>query len=107
MSIIDVIAEEQGWTDATVLDLLKQYVANQDSDGALEDFLREASEPPEDTKTVMSVTAKFLLDHGLWMKYCDLSGLNSWCINEGQMDSDERLDLTQTMVDSLGLGPSK
>ena len=46
--IIDKFQAEQGWTDKTVLDLLIQYISNQQSDDALEDFLSEAAAPPDD-----------------------------------------------------------
>lgn len=36
--------DEQGWTDSTLLGLLLEYLENQQSDDALEDFLRQKAE---------------------------------------------------------------
>ena len=37
---------------------------------------------------------KELLALGKWMEYCEITGTNSWAINEGLMDSDEPIYLT-------------
>lgn len=42
-TIIQQYQEAEGWTDATVLDLLIGYIENQNSPEALEEYLSEAS----------------------------------------------------------------
>ena len=42
--IIDRYQARQGWTDLTVLDLLVEYIDNQASPEALEDFLNEKAD---------------------------------------------------------------
>jgi len=49
------------------------------------------------------VTAQELLDKGLWGDACELLGLNEWAVNEGLMDSDEELTLTEEQAKTLGL----
>jgi hypothetical protein len=39
------VQAEQGWTDATLLDVLLDYIANQESDDALADYLAERGDP--------------------------------------------------------------
>ena len=42
--IIDQYQGRQGWTDGTVLDLLIEYIDNQQSGDALDDFLRQRAD---------------------------------------------------------------
>lgn len=42
--ILEEIAEEKGWTKKTMLDLCLEYIDNQDSDDAFQDFLETAAE---------------------------------------------------------------
>jgi hypothetical protein len=42
----------------------------------------------------VTVTAGEILDKGDWDVFCDLKGLNPWCINEGLMESSEKFTLT-------------
>lgn len=39
--IAQTIAEQQGWTPSTLLDVVLDYVTNQDSDEAFTDYLNE------------------------------------------------------------------
>lgn len=40
------------------------------------------------------VTLSEILAHGNWHKYCTITGLNEWCLNEGLANSDEKILLT-------------
>lgn len=62
------------------------------------------AEEGEDKPTV-SVSARYLLDHLAWDRACDMLGLNKWIVNEGQMDSSERLTFTIEQAQELGLIP--
>jgi len=43
-AILDELAERTGWNTGTMLDLLCEYIDNQMSDEALEDFLTERAD---------------------------------------------------------------
>lgn len=53
----------------------------------------------------IKITARELLDEGLWDRACELKGLDPWCISEGQMSSNEELELTEGQAQILGLIP--
>jgi hypothetical protein len=40
------------------------------------------------------MTARELMDCGLWADYCRVTGTNEWAVNEGLMPSDEPLHIT-------------
>jgi hypothetical protein len=44
--MIGEIADRKGWTDATLLDALAGYLANQQADDALRDYLEEQPDQP-------------------------------------------------------------
>ena len=44
MGVMDEIAEQQGWTVETQLELALQYIANQGSDDAFQDFLQHIAD---------------------------------------------------------------
>lgn len=39
----------------------------------------------------MEITARELMDLGLWDRFCEETGTNVWCVNEGQLDPNEVL----------------
>lgn len=39
------------------------------------------------------VTASEINEHGDWDNFCELRGLNPWCMKEGMMDSSEEFQL--------------
>jgi hypothetical protein len=45
------------------------------------------------------------MDRGAWDDACDLVGLSIWAVNEGQMDSEEEIRLTDEQAKKLGLIP--
>jgi hypothetical protein len=51
----------------------------------------------------VTVTVRELMDRFVWSEACGLLGLNSWAVNEGQMDSGDRVTLTLEQARTLGL----
>ncbi len=49
------------------------------------------------------ITSNDLMDKGIWEEACELLGINVWAVNEGLMDSDEELYLTEDRANKLGL----
>lgn len=58
---------------------------------------QEKPVPPEPQK----ITPKWLMNRGLWDKLCEMKGWSVWIVNEGQIDGNEELTLTQ--VEMVGL----
>jgi hypothetical protein len=55
----------------------------------------------------LTITAGELIDRDLWDRACDLLGISSWAVNEGQMDSSTPVELTEDQARELDLmGPS-
>lgn len=52
----------------------------------------------------VTITAREILDKGNWDAFCELKGLNPWCINEGLMDAGEEFSLTLAEIRQIGLG---
>jgi len=48
------------------------------------------------------VTFREIMDKGMWDKFCEMKGLNVWCVNEGLADSDEKVELTEDEARKLG-----
>ena len=44
-----------------------------------------------------------LMDRLAWDKACDLLGYSVWAVNEGQMESDAEITLTEEQARALGL----
>lgn len=51
----------------------------------------------------VQVTFGRLLDKGLWDKYCEVTGLNPYCINEGRASIEEIATLTEDEAIKIGL----
>jgi hypothetical protein len=49
------------------------------------------------------MTAREIMDKGLWMEFCELRGINEWAVNEGLMDSDEEFVLNEREIKKLHL----
>ena len=49
----------------------------------------------------ITITARQLLDRGVWMKACTLLGINEWAINEGMMDYSHKIELTESQARTL------
>jgi len=43
-SILEDVAEEQGWSEFTQLQLVMEYISNQQDDSAFADFLRQQAD---------------------------------------------------------------
>ncbi len=41
-------------------------------------------------------------DSGYWEDYCEETGTNEWCVNEGLMVGDEQLSLTNEQAKKWG-----
>lgn len=54
-------------------------------------------------ETLIRITAKEIIDLGVWDKFCYLTGINAWAVAEGLMSSDETLWLTQEQAKELGI----
>lgn len=48
------------------------------------------------------VTASELIDRGVWDDYCEKHGINVWAVNEGLMDSDHEIELSQKEARQYG-----
>ncbi len=51
----------------------------------------------------IKITAEEAIDKGIWEELCEIKGLNEWCVNEGLMDSDHEISLTEKEAKELGL----
>jgi hypothetical protein len=51
----------------------------------------------------ITLTAREILDRGIWDEFCDLRGINVWAINEGRMDEDEQFTFTEAEARKLGV----
>lgn len=72
------------------------------------DTLKEVEDYHSDTKSVpdvvvITVTAKYLLERGLWDRACVIHGINPWAMAEGLMSSSDTLGFTQKQVEEMGL----
>ena len=50
------------------------------------------------------ITAGEAIDRGIWDGLCALRGWDAWVVNEGRMSIDERITITGSEADLLGLG---
>ena len=49
------------------------------------------------------VTANEILDKGNWDAFCELKGINPWCVNEGLMVYSEEFSLTPDEIRQIGM----
>jgi hypothetical protein len=49
------------------------------------------------------VTIGELMDIGLWQEYCEATGRNPYCVNEGLADRDDELDINSDLAVELGI----
>lgn len=54
-------------------------------------------------KLKVTITAEEAIDRGIWDSICELKGYSVWCVNEGQMDSDHEISLTEAEAKRLGV----
>lgn len=52
---------------------------------------------------MITVTFREMLDKGIWEEFCELKGINEWCMNEGLAESDTTETLTEEEATKLGL----
>lgn len=51
----------------------------------------------------VTATVRELMNRHVWDQACDMTGLNPWAVNEGQMGSGDRVTLTLEEARTLGL----
>ena len=49
------------------------------------------------------ITADEAMDKRIWEEICNLKGYNPWCVNEGLMDDDYEISLTEKEAVKLNL----
>ena len=49
------------------------------------------------------ITARELMDRGVWAKACGLTRISFWAVSEGQMDTADEVTLTEDQAARLGL----
>lgn len=49
------------------------------------------------------ITAREIMDKGLWKDVCRMFGYNEWAVNEGLMSEDDEIILTNSQAIELGL----
>ena len=55
----------------------------------------------------ITITVKEICDKHLWEEACDILGINEWSLNEGQIDYDEILTVSEEQARKLGLLPAQ
>ena len=51
----------------------------------------------------MQITPCELFELDVWVEYCDLKGIDPYCISEGLMDTDEVLEISIQDARDLGI----
>jgi len=51
----------------------------------------------------MKITVRELFDRDLWAKYCEISDTNVWAVNEGLLDENDEIELTDKEMQELFL----
>ncbi|MBT7913457.1 hypothetical protein HN588_06070 [Candidatus Bathyarchaeota archaeon] len=46
----------------------------------------------------ITVSVRWLMDNWLWEEYCEVSGTSLWAVNEGQIDSDENVEVPAELM---------
>lgn len=76
-TILDEIGDEQGWNDSSKLSLCLQYIENQGSDSAFEDFLRIQAE--EENGPIDYIGHNECRESGQHLTSCDDDGFCNSC----------------------------
>lgn len=53
------------------------------------------------------LTASEVMQRGNWEKFCELFGLDLWCLNEGKCYSDQEFTLTEQQAREFGILPDE
>jgi hypothetical protein len=53
----------------------------------------------------ITITPEEAMDRMIWEEVCDIKGINPWAVNEGQMDSDDAITLSEEEARKLHLLP--
>lgn len=51
----------------------------------------------------VDITASELIERGLWLRACELFGINEWAVNEGLMSSDKVFTIDEDVAVKWGL----
>ena len=51
----------------------------------------------------INLTLRKILEDYDWDKYCEITGTNPWCINEGRATGDEVVELTVDQAREIGI----
>lgn len=51
----------------------------------------------------IKITINDLLDKGIWQEACEILGFNEWAVNEGLLDGDDIVTLTEEQARTLRL----
>lgn len=51
----------------------------------------------------IKITAGELMNRGIWIRFCELTGTNDWALAEGLADSDTEFNLTEEHAYELGI----
>jgi len=52
-------------------------------------------------ETIKTFKISELMTNYDWDKVCEIKGLNPWCVNEGQMNSDDEIDFDDEEYSNL------
>lgn len=62
----------------------------------------DVEEPAEDLRAIQ-VRVRLLCNRSLWMTYCEETGTNEWAVNEGQLDMDDYVWMSEGVARRIGL----
>lgn len=46
----------------------------------------------------MDITARELIDAGHWDKVCEIEGINRWAVNEGRINAEDEIHLSDKCI---------
>ena len=54
----------------------------------------------------IKTSARELMERGLWNEACEVTGMNPYALNEGRMNAEDEITLTERQATRIGLLPS-
>lgn len=51
----------------------------------------------------ITMTVREIMDKGLWLEVCQMKGISEWAVNEGRMNSNEEIILSENEAQRLRL----
>jgi len=49
----------------------------------------------------IKMTARELMDTGLWQDFCEETGMNEWAMAEGLLDSDDEVEIPENLISKV------